>query len=296
MPSHVELAAMRRAIGISATGLGRTSPNPPVGCVILDQEGAVVGEGYHLRKGEAHAEVNALAAAGDRAQGGTAVVTLEPCNHHGRTPPCRQALLDAGVHRVLIAVMDPTSRGDGGASVLRDAGVTVETGVLEDEALTVLGPWLTATTSGRPVVTWPYLVDGTAVRALPDELLAAEVLRQHADAILRPDGRVTEAVPDSHGPGILHLRDINPAVELPAAALKSIHGGGVRSLLLSGHADLGERFASAGLVDRIVAYLAPVTPSSEGYSGLPLPGLPRGFRITAAGRGSSMVRVEAEPI
>ena len=107
MPTSAELKAMRRAIVISASGLGATSPNPPVGCVILDADGRAVGEGYHLYKGSSHAEVNALAAAGGRAAGGTAVVTLEPCNHIGLTPACHQALLDAHVTRVLISVLDP---------------------------------------------------------------------------------------------------------------------------------------------------------------------------------------------
>ncbi|WP_438493832.1 bifunctional diaminohydroxyphosphoribosylaminopyrimidine deaminase/5-amino-6-(5-phosphoribosylamino)uracil reductase RibD [Streptomyces asiaticus] len=131
MATPNELTAMRRAIAISAQGLGTTSPNPPVGCVILDRDGVPVGEGCHLRKGDHHAEVNALTAAGERAEGGTAVVTLEPCNHQGRTPPCRQALIDAKVSRVLMAVMDPTSRGEGGAAVLEQAGIEVERGVLE---------------------------------------------------------------------------------------------------------------------------------------------------------------------
>lgn len=109
MASELELAAMRRAIVISACGLGTTSPNPAVGCVILDSEGRLVGEGYHRRKGEAHAEVNALSAAGTHANGGVAVVTLEPCNHYGVTPPCHQALLDAGIKRVVVAMLDPTS-------------------------------------------------------------------------------------------------------------------------------------------------------------------------------------------
>src|SRR5580700_35979 len=133
-----EAAAMRRAIALSAAGLGTTSPNPPVGCVLLGPGGRIVGEGYHERKGEAHAEAQALAAAGPLAAGATAVVTLEPCNHQGRTPPCRQGLIDAGIKRGVIAVIDPTSRGEGGAVELRRAGVDVETGVLADEARTVL--------------------------------------------------------------------------------------------------------------------------------------------------------------
>src|SRR5262245_5573996 len=125
---------MRLAIALSARGLGTTSPNPPVGCVILDPNGDIAGTGFHERKGAPHAEAPALAAAGPRAKGGTAVVTLEPCNHIGRTPACRQALLDAHIARVVIALIDPTSRGQGGAAVLRTSGVDVEVGVLADEA------------------------------------------------------------------------------------------------------------------------------------------------------------------
>lgn len=97
-------AAGHRALGV---GLGTTSPKPPVGCVILDVNGQLIGEGYHERKGEQHAETQALAAAGECACGGSAIVTLEPCNHHGRTPPCRQALIEAGIARVVISVIDP---------------------------------------------------------------------------------------------------------------------------------------------------------------------------------------------
>src|SRR5882762_9423977 len=128
MANPQEIDAMRLAIALSARGLGTTSPNPPVGCVILDADGEIVGTGYHQRKGEPHAEGYAVMAAGSRAAGGTAVVTLEPCNHVGRTPACRQVLLDAKVARMVIALIDPTSRGDGGAAALRAAGVDVEVG------------------------------------------------------------------------------------------------------------------------------------------------------------------------
>ena len=113
MATDAETAAMRRAIALSAAGLGTTSPNPPVGCVLLGPGGEIVGEGFHEREGEAHAEVQALTAAGSLAAGATAVVTLEPCNHQGRTPPCRQALIDAGIRRAVVAGIDPTSRGAG---------------------------------------------------------------------------------------------------------------------------------------------------------------------------------------
>ncbi len=115
-----------------------------MGCGILGEDGQLVGQGYHRRKGESHAEALALAQAGEHARNGTAVMTLEPCNHDGRTPPCHRALIDGGVRRVLIALLDPTSRGEGGVAVLHRAGLDVEVGVLADEALLVLGPWLCA--------------------------------------------------------------------------------------------------------------------------------------------------------
>lgn len=114
-------AAMRRAIALAARGLGSTSPNPVVGCVITDAAGTVVGEGWHQRAGGPHAEVHALRAAGPAARGGTAYVTLEPCNHTGRTGPCAQALLEAGVTRVVYAVPDPDPQASGGAATLRAA-------------------------------------------------------------------------------------------------------------------------------------------------------------------------------
>jgi diaminohydroxyphosphoribosylaminopyrimidine deaminase/5-amino-6-(5-phosphoribosylamino)uracil reductase len=121
--------AMCRAIALAARGLGTTSPNPVVGCVLLSADGDVVGEGFHAYAGGPHAEIVALAQAGDLAGGGTAIVTLEPCNHIGRTGPCAEALIAAGVRRVVIAVDDPTPAAGGGAVTLRSAGVDVETGV-----------------------------------------------------------------------------------------------------------------------------------------------------------------------
>jgi diaminohydroxyphosphoribosylaminopyrimidine deaminase/5-amino-6-(5-phosphoribosylamino)uracil reductase len=123
---------MRRALELAAQGRGTSSPNPLVGCVLV-RGGQVIGEGWHVRPGEGHAEANALQAAGD-ARGATAFVTLEPCNHEGRTPPCSQALLDAGVTRVVIAAPDPNPRAAGGADALRAAGVDVVRGVLMFEA------------------------------------------------------------------------------------------------------------------------------------------------------------------
>jgi diaminohydroxyphosphoribosylaminopyrimidine deaminase/5-amino-6-(5-phosphoribosylamino)uracil reductase len=256
----IEIGAMRHAIAISALGLGSTSPNPPVGCIILDRDGHVAGMGYHRRKGEAHAEANALAAAGARAAGGTAAVTLEPCNHHGRTPPCHQALIDAGIKRVLIALIDPTSRGVGGVARLRDASVDVEVGVLADEALVVLGPWLEALESGRPRVRWVYEAGPEGPRAVPDDLLTSTGLRFSVDSLLRADGRVEEGIPGAHGEAVFAPPDtLSPADA--ETALTSLYSRGVRSLLLHGGLELAEPFLRQQLVDG-VSVLVPATGSS----------------------------------
>lgn len=133
---------MGRAIELS--GRGYPAPNPHVGCVILGPDGSTVGEGWHEYAGGPHAEVMALRAGGDRSRGGTACVTLEPCNHQGRTGPCSQALREAGVRRVLIAVRDPNPRAAGGAEALEQGGIEVLSGVRYSEAEEANFRWLTA--------------------------------------------------------------------------------------------------------------------------------------------------------
>ena len=142
---------MARALELAAKGRGRTSPNPLVGCVIISA-GEIVGEGWHERTGGPHAEAIALAQAGDRARGATAYVTLEPCNHHGRTPPCSEALIEAGVSRVVIAHPDPNPQAGGGAARLKAAGVEVLEGVLEDDAAAQNEPFATVHSKGRPFI------------------------------------------------------------------------------------------------------------------------------------------------
>jgi diaminohydroxyphosphoribosylaminopyrimidine deaminase/5-amino-6-(5-phosphoribosylamino)uracil reductase len=290
--SERENEAMRLAIALSAHGFGTTSPNPPVGCVILDVNSHIVGTGYHHRKGEAHAEALALAAAGRRAAGGTAVVTLEPCNHVGRTPACRQALLDAGVGRVVIGVIDPTSRGEGGAAVLRAAGVDVEVGVLADEVRLVLGPWLAALATGRPVVTAAYAVSDDANELLDPQVLAE--LRASADAVLHHDGCVEEGVPGSHGQGILGLPN-QPVAGAPADVLKALYVAGIRTLLLDGGRVLAQEYAEAGLVDRVTIYL-PERDELLGASTRPSPGVvPAGLRIERVAKYDRYVILDAVP-
>ena len=160
---------MQRALQLAALGAGRTSPNPLVGCVVLDGDGQLVGEGFHARAGTPHAEVHALRQAGERARGGTAVVTLEPCCHHGRTPPCCDALLAAGVTRVVVAMADPDPRVAGqGIARLRAAGVEVISGIDEAEAQALNQAFVHRLASGRPlgILKWAMSADGRT--ALPN--------------------------------------------------------------------------------------------------------------------------------
>src|SRR5688500_2311530 len=129
-PSPEDVHYMRRAIALAWNGWGRVAPNPMVGCVIV-RDGEVVGEGWHTEYGKLHAEVEALRAAGERARGATAYVSLEPCSHWGKTPPCTGALIEAGVRRVVFAASDPNPKAEGGADVLRAAGIEVLGGVDE---------------------------------------------------------------------------------------------------------------------------------------------------------------------
>ncbi len=288
--------AVRLALAASVAVLGSTSPNPPVGAVVLDPRGALVGTGATQPPGGPHAEVQALAAAGNRARNGTVAVTLEPCRHTGRTPPCTDALLAAGVQRVVIACPDPTALAGGGADVLRAAGIEVVTGVLQDEvALGPLEAWLTAQRTGRPHVTWKYAAtldgrsaaaDGTS-RWITGPAARADVhrLRGEADAVLVGVGSVLADDPQltvrpagdtpGHGPrpGRQPLRvvldrsgrtpitaRVHPALVLddpPAQALARLAERQVVAVLLEGGPTLAGAFLRAGLIDRVVGYVAP---------------------------------------
>lgn len=292
MATDVESAAMRRAIALAGLGLGTTSPNPPVGCVILDHSGRIAGEGYHQRKGEAHAETHALTAASDAAAGGTAVVTLEPCNHHGRTPPCRQALLDAKVARVVIALIDPTSRGAGGAAVLQSAGIDVEVGVLATEARLVLGTWLTAQETRRPVITWAYRIGVAGPTALPAAGSVTEAIRTAADVIFDQSG-IRETAPGAHGPGMIDPSPGHPYRDNPTDLATALYQHGVRSLLLNGDHTLAAPFLAAGLIERLVVHIDEMDTTHHPDPALPWPVLPPGFVLTMVSRSDSGVRAEA---
>ncbi|WNI14609.1 bifunctional diaminohydroxyphosphoribosylaminopyrimidine deaminase/5-amino-6-(5-phosphoribosylamino)uracil reductase RibD [Actinacidiphila sp. ITFR-21] len=217
MATATETDAMYRAVALSARALGATAPNPVVGCVILDPSGAVAGEGWHRRAGGPHAEVHALLAAGERARGGTALVTLEPCNHTGRTGPCAQALIAAGLARVVYAVADPSPVAAGGGQTLRAAGVDVASGLLAAEAEAVNTAWLTAVRKGRPHVRWKYAatLDGRIAAAdgssrwitSPQARADVHRLRAESDAVVVGSG--TLLADDPH----LAVRGVDGAVQ-----------------------------------------------------------------------------------
>jgi diaminohydroxyphosphoribosylaminopyrimidine deaminase/5-amino-6-(5-phosphoribosylamino)uracil reductase len=172
---------MSRALQLAQKGLYTTDPNPRVGCVIV-KDGEVVGEGWHARSGESHAEIHALQEAGDKAAGATVYVTLEPCCHHGKTPPCSDALLNAKVSRVVVAMQDPHSRVAGqGLQQLRDAGIEVEVGVLDAQARALNPGFIKRMQTGRPYVRnkLAMSLDGrTAMASGESKWITSEAARQ----------------------------------------------------------------------------------------------------------------------
>ena len=187
-------AHMRHALGLAARGLGRVWPNPAVGCVIVNQ-GRIVGRGTTADGGRPHAETQALAQAGTAANGATAYVTLEPCAHQGKTPPCAKSLIKSGISRVVTAIEDPDPRVSGaGISMLRAAGIQVDTGCCEAEARQMQRGFLTRVTQGRPMLTLKLAMtlDGRIATASgeskwitgPDARRAVHALRASYDAIL----------------------------------------------------------------------------------------------------------------
>lgn len=279
--------AMRRALELSAAVLGTTSPNPPVGAVVLDARGELVGEGATQPPGGSHAEVVALRLAGSRAIGGTVISTLEPCAHTGRTGPCTSAITEAGICRVVLGATDPTDLGGGGAQVLLAAGVQVTTGVLLDAVERgPLEPWLHRQRTGRPHVTWKYAatLDGRSAAAdgssrwITGEPARQDVhrLRAESDAIvvgvgtvLADDPELTARPPRGEQPLRVVVdrtgrfpaaAKIIPALVVtgsPTEVLAELAARDVVAVLLEGGPTLAGAFLAAGLVDRVVGYLAP---------------------------------------
>ncbi|NNH06946.1 bifunctional diaminohydroxyphosphoribosylaminopyrimidine deaminase/5-amino-6-(5-phosphoribosylamino)uracil reductase RibD [Cellulomonas fimi] len=288
---------MRQAMLLARRG-PRHGANPRVGCVLLTPDGSVVGEGWHAGAGTPHAEVAALRDAASRGlptDGATAVVTLEPCDHTGRTGPCTQALLAAGVRRVVVSVPDPNPVAAGGAERLRAAGVDVVTDVLAPDGRTLLGTWLASVERGRPFVTLKLAtsLDGRVAAADgSSRWITSDVSRHHAhdlraevDAIAVGTGTVLADDPSltaRNAAGELHrdqpLRVVVGHRDVPAGA--RLHGPGgevvhvrshdpadvlrvlaereVRHLLVEGGPTLAAAFLRARLVDEVHAYVAPV--------------------------------------
>ena len=275
---------MGRALALAASVRTRTSPNPWVGCVVV--AGDAWFEGATEPPGGPHAEAVALAAAGDRARGATLYATLEPCAHHGRTPPCAQAVVDAGVARVVLATIDPDPQVAGrGVEFLRSNGVQVEVGVREAEAALQLAPYLKHRRTGRPWVVLKLAAtfdgriaapDGSSRWLTGEEARAdAHRLRAASDAVLVGAGTVRADDPEltvrlDESPErqpmrvvLGHAPDgarVLPALELQGElgdVLDELGGKGVLQLLVEGGARVAHAFHRAGLVDRYVLYLAP---------------------------------------
>jgi diaminohydroxyphosphoribosylaminopyrimidine deaminase/5-amino-6-(5-phosphoribosylamino)uracil reductase len=291
-----ELRAMTRARELATGVLGTTSPNPAVGAVILAADGTPVGEGATAPPGGPHAEVTALAQAGERARGGTAVVTLEPCAHTGRTGPCADALIAAGIARVVVAVPEPTELAGGGADRLRAAGIDVELGVAQEEAEDgALAAWLTGVREQRPHVVWKVAAtmdgrvaaaDGTSRWVTGEQARAAgHRLRATCDAVvvgsgtaLIDDPQLTVRDAEGRTSGRRPLRvvvdrrgrlpetarvldDAAPTLvsraATPAALLAELFDRDVRRVLLEGGPTLAADFLRARVVDEVVVHLAP---------------------------------------
>lgn len=293
--SPTERRMMARALTMAAQSPMPPGPNPRVGCVVIDPLGRILGEGVHLGPGTPHAEVFALAEAGSDSWGSTAIVTMEPCRHHGRTPPCTQALIDAGVRRVVFAQLDPNPEAGGGAQELRAAGIDVVSGVFEAEAIELNRYWSGAMRRGRPFVTWKTAItlDGKIAAADGSSRwissgaarLDAHRLRARCDTIVVGSGTVEADDPEltvrdeaGRAIGTQPLRVILGTRELPtdlkifnhqaptrrirghdpAAALAELFESGSRHVMLEGGPTVVAAFWRAGLIDEVVVYLAPM--------------------------------------
>lgn len=284
-----DLAFLERAVELAERGRGTAHPNPVVGAVVV-RSGEVVGEGWHVRRGEPHAEPIALAAAGERARGATIYVSLEPCTHHGRTPPCVDACVGAGVARVVAASLDPNPEVGGGLARLAAHGIAFEAApagsAVAVRARRQNEAWRTWIVKRRPFVTLKCAVTLDSRVAVagrrwvsgPESRLLVHLLRAASDAVAAGMGTVRLENPGldardvpvarqprrlafGHGPlpegSELELRSGPLAAELAALAAED-----VQSLLLEGGPTLAAAFLAEGLVDKVMLFVAPVIAGS----------------------------------
>ncbi|WP_322938688.1 bifunctional diaminohydroxyphosphoribosylaminopyrimidine deaminase/5-amino-6-(5-phosphoribosylamino)uracil reductase RibD [Nocardioides bizhenqiangii] len=332
---------MLRALQLAASPGVPLGPNPRVGCVLLAPDGTIVGEGYHHGAGNPHAEIEALKVAGDLARGATAVVTLEPCNHTGRTGPCSEALIEAGVAKVVVAQRDANPIAEGGLDTLAAAGVEVGHGLMADEARALNPAFTFAHEHARPYVTWKFATtldgrsaaaDGTSrwvsspaarrdthlLRALCDTMLVGTNTVEVDDPQLTvrgPDDR-----PLAHQPlrVVMGERDLDPdrrvfdtAAETlhlrtrdPLEALTSLYREhGRHHVFFEGGPTLAAAFLSAGVVDEVVTYVAPMLLGSgtAAVGDLGIPTISDALRleitdVTVVGEGTEAnVRLKLQP-
>jgi len=326
---------LRRALELAALG-SVTDVNPRVGAVIIDSAGTVVGEGRHRGAGTPHAEVEALRAAGGAARGGTVYVSLEPCSHQGRTAPCVDALIAAGVRRVVFGQADPNPVAAGGADRLRAAGVTVSGGLLAVEAESLNPTWTHLMTTGRPFVTWKFAAtldgrsaaaDGTSRWITSAEARAdVHALRGRCGAVmvgtgtvLADDPRLTVRPDDRLAPSqplrvVVGTRPIPPTAHVldwdaetlvlathdPDVVLAELARRGIHHALLEGGPTLAAVFMRAGSIDRVVAYLAPALFGagipSVGDLGVSTVDEARRLTITEAALVGGDLRITATPL
>jgi diaminohydroxyphosphoribosylaminopyrimidine deaminase/5-amino-6-(5-phosphoribosylamino)uracil reductase len=327
---------MQRAISLARQSPD-TRPNPRVGCVLLGADGFPIAEGAHQGAGQPHAEVVALRAAGDRAAGATAVVSLEPCNHTGRTGPCAHALIEAGVARVVYGQSDPNPAAAGGAAALRAAGIETVGGVLAAEAESVNPVWTFAMTAGRPLVTWKTAatldglvaaadgtskwITGPAARQDVHRLRAAsDAVMVGTGTVLADDPELTVRLADQPVrqplrvvmgqravPATARVRTAGPmdaflpiTTRDPKQALAVLQRRGAHGVLLEGGPLLARSFLRAGLVDRIVWYVAPALLGS-GREAVPSLGITTigdaaRFVVTGVRQVGDDVRIDVEPV
>lgn len=274
------MSHLARAVELAERGRGTTHPNPVVGAVVVSPAGEVVGEGWHERRGEPHGEVNALRAAGDRARGATLYVSMEPCAHHGTTPPCADAVVEAGIAKVVVGSRDPNPEAAGGVEHLQAAGVEVEL-VDSFEARRQNEAWRTWVSGRRPFVTYKVAatldgrvtVPGARWVTGEESRRLVHALRASSDAVAVGMGTVRADAPrlDARDVPVLHQprRLVFGRGPLPEGSelelrsgplreeLEALAAEGVQSLLLEGGPTLATAFFAEGLVDKVLLFVAP---------------------------------------